>query len=348
MDPDSTDAQAPARPDRLSRVAAAGRGGAIAFAILLTSLGESRILDRLLFDDATEYGFVLAAVRGVLDGTPVSRSWQQRVFSPYLVRVLERFAGTPLDALEAFLHGAVLTQNALLFLLVRRAGASTGRALVAVGLFGFARLLSTYRLEYPWDEVDVLLFMAFGFAARRPDVPGWLWPLLAVGTINHETVLYVPFWYLLPDGKPASGAPSPAKRRAIFGAAIAVMCAAIFRLRSALYVGRPAMPENVFEHATPVIENHAHVLHNLRQLFFDDFRRGKVFIGAAVLSAIVGFAYLARAPAYRRAALWSLGVLATIVAFGYVNETRHYLLLLSFWSVYAWPGGRDAVRASVA
>jgi hypothetical protein len=28
-------------------------------------------------------------------------------------------------------------------------------------------------------------------------------------------------------------------------------------------------------------------------------------------------------------------VIATVFAFGYVNETRHYLPLLAFWAVFA-------------
>ena len=39
----------------------------------------------------------------------------------------------------------------------------------------------------------------------------------------------------------------------------------------------------------------------------------------------------------RRAAAWSLIVIATILCFGYVGEMRHYLLLTAFWFTYAWP-----------
>src|SRR5215467_9728680 len=48
------------------------------------SLAESKILERLYADPASA-GFVVESVRGVLAGTPVSKSWQHRFVGPLLV-----------------------------------------------------------------------------------------------------------------------------------------------------------------------------------------------------------------------------------------------------------------------
>src|SRR4051812_45039378 len=71
-------------------------------AVCLMSIGELRILDRLLFVDSAEFGFVLESIRGVLAGTPVSKSWQHRLLAPYLVRAMEQVRPDPLAALRTF------------------------------------------------------------------------------------------------------------------------------------------------------------------------------------------------------------------------------------------------------
>src|SRR6185503_8526844 len=67
-------------------------------ALGLMTLGENRVFDRLLFLDRPEYEFVLLNVRGVLEGTPVSRSFQHRLFAPMLVRAVESVTASPLAA----------------------------------------------------------------------------------------------------------------------------------------------------------------------------------------------------------------------------------------------------------
>ena len=72
-------------------------------------------------------------------------------------------------------------------------------------------------------------------------------------------------------------------------------------------------------------------------LFINNWGTGRAHISAAFLAAVGVLVWLVRRAESRRVAVWSLVVLATIVAFGYVNETRHYLLLVAFWIAYAWP-----------
>lgn len=307
----------------------------VALALGILSLGEARIFDRLLYEDRDEYEFVLESVRGVLTGTPVSKSWSHRLFAPLLVRALEQVTSSPLAALKTFSHVAVLAINVLLFVLIRRRGETVPRALAVVAAFGFARCLLMYRLEYPWDEVDILLFAAFGSLAalRRP--LGSASSLLAIGTINHETIFYVPLWYLLSPIDSRSPRRS-ARADVIAGSAATVLAvAAVYALRRWRYVGRPHLPGQAFERSLPVVENHLHVRHNLRQLFYYDWFQGRTFIAAALLIAIALLCRMAVKGAHRRAAVWSLIVIGTIVAFGYVNETRHYFVLAAFWTTYS-------------
>jgi hypothetical protein len=258
-----------------------------------------------------------------------------------LVSALARVVGEPLAALKLLLASMVLAANLLLFALTKRRGGSRSEAMLAVVCFGFAHLVSTYRLEYPWDGIDVLLFMTFGdwAARRRALLP--LAPLLLVGAFNHETVLYIPLWYLLAPldhDEPVAGR---TRRLALAAATTAALAAVIALVRQLFYVGRPDLPGQEFEAITPIIENHLHVRHNLSNLLLGNWVAGRAHISLALLATIALLIALARRTATRRAAVWTSCVMASIVCFGYVNETRHYLALFSFWFAYAWPVSGD-------
>jgi hypothetical protein len=318
------------------------------FAILSwISLAEWKVFERLLFVRSVDVDFVLVNLRGILAGTPVSKSWQQRFVGPLLVSALAAVAGEPLVALKLFSALMVLAANLLLFALMRRRGASVAEAMLAVVCFGFAHFVSIYRLEYPWDGIDVLVFLAFGYWAARGHELLPLVPLLLLGAFNHETVLYIPLWYLLAplDGERLSA--GLAKRLATALATMAVVAAVIALARNHFYVGRPDLPGQEFEQVTPIVENHLHVRHNLSNLFFGNWVAGRAHISLALLSTLAVLTVLAHRVATRRAAVWTLCGIASIVCFGYVNETRHYLSLLSFWFAYAWPVPFSAAQVAV-
>jgi len=292
------------------------------------SLAEQRIFERL-YADAPSAAFVVESVRGVLARTPISKSWQHRFLAPLLVSAL---GGPNVDAVARTRGVLLFGANLLLFALVRRRGASLKSAVLSVVTFGFLHFILAYKLEYPWDGIDQILFIAFGaWAAEKGKYGSYLalLPLLALGTLNHETILYVPIFYLLSGTR--------RERLAALASAV-VMGAGIVALRAAFYLGRPDLPGQVFEVPEPVIENHLHVAHNLRALFIDNWSAGRAQCSVLFLGAFGVFAWMALRGVERRAASFSLVVLATIVGFGYVNETRHYLLLAAFWVAYAWPG----------
>jgi len=307
--------------------------------VALVSIAELPVFGRMLFDPRQpHYEFVLRNVVGILAGTPVSQSWAQRVLGPSVVVALRGLVGSPLGALELFFELLLLGANALLCMIVWRRTRSLWHCGGALLAFGTCRLLLLYQLEYPWDEIDILIFLAFGaWAARAGALPRFS-PLLLPGIFNHETVLYLPFYYLLPRFEDRTDEP---RRRweLVFAAACLGGCAAaIHALRASLYRGRPEWPGQAFEPALPGLGNHFHLGHNLRQLFFDDFRAGRAFIALGLPMAVVALSAMLRRRRHPRAALFSLCVIASVLCFGYVNETRHYLPLLAFWFAYGWPG----------
>ncbi len=306
--------------------------GVVVFGVFVLSLGEVRLFERLLFEDQTRLGFVLENVTGVLHGAPSLPSWQHRVFGPALVSALSSATGDLRSAYRLYFEVSVFAANALLFWVLRRKGTEAGRSLFVLFAFGFVRALLMYRLEYPWDAVDVLLFLVFGYWVARGGSPFATVPLLLLGLVNHETVLYVPVWYLLSwleharDGRTL-------RRETAFGAvSLAVLAGGTAFLRErvgTLAAGPPSAPVN------PWVSNEFHLVHNLRQLFVENWSHGRSFISLALLSVLVLLVAFVRAKRSVRAAVWSLVVIVTIFCSGYVNETRHYLPLVAFWFAYA-------------
>jgi hypothetical protein len=306
-------------------------------ALAAMTAGEAKLFDRLLFGGRADYSFVLEAVKGVLAGTPVSPSWQQRLLGPLAVSLLGTVTASPVGALRLFAALAIAGANLLLFGVVTRRRNAPLEGLLAVAAFGLAHLLLLYRLEYPWDGIDVLVFLVFGAWASRRGRLAPLGPLLIAGTMNHETVLYVPLWYLLSPLE--RGAPPAERREALRAGLLAslLIAGAIVLLRKALYIGVPQLPAQVFEPVTPFLENHIHLGHNLRQLLFEAWRMDRAPTRAALLLAITVLVVLAGRRTHVRAAAWTLCILFTIVCFGYIHETRHYLAPVAFWFAYGWP-----------
>jgi hypothetical protein len=318
--------------------------------LLLLTLGEYWLFRCLLFANRDQTGFVLANLDGILTGTPVWKASQHRVLAPLLVSALERLAGPPVDALACFMGLGLLAENALLFWALRSGERSPTRALCGVAALGFAHVVLSHRLEYPWDSIDLFVFTAFGcWAATR----GKLWlliPLLLVGCVNHETALYIPLWCALARFDHSL---PPARRKheqLAAGVGFVLAAAGIFLLREVLYVGPANLADRVPERVPPWLENPIHLSHNLRQFLWLNWRTGHAVVSASLLIAGVACALSIRAGQHARAALWSLAVLGSVFVFGYVNETRLYLAPVAFWFGYLGVGraraGQDPGRRS--
>ncbi len=162
--------------------------------------------------------------------------------------------------------------------------------------------------------------------------------MLLAGTLNHESVLYIPLWYLLPADGDAQARRAAVRQRPIAALLGVAMAGVIAIVRHHFYLGRPEIPGHIFEPATPVVSNLIEVSHNLRQLLIEDWKSmPKAFVSATLLSVI---ALLIRNVVRRRlvrASIWSLCVLGSIFVFGYINETRLYFPLLAFWFAHGWP-----------
>jgi hypothetical protein len=174
-----------------------------------------------------------------------------------------------------------------------------------------------------------------------------VWPLLLVGTLNHETALFLPLWFLLSPLERTSW-----RRRELLegGVVLALMLAVIAGLRHALYAGPPALAGLTVEPLVPIFGHPVHLWHNLRALFIYNRSNGRWLTSVVVLATVAALvSVLALALRRRRslrAPLWSLAFMGSIFVVGFVNETRLYLPLLAFWATYGWPTSMTSAISS--
>jgi hypothetical protein len=320
----------------------------IAFvALALMTLGEVRLLERLLYGNRVELDFVARNMAAIRVGRPTFKAWQHRIVAPGLIASINPVTGGYLESVKLLSNLLLAGANLLLFLIMRRKGGNLLASVLAVAVFGFVRLLTLYKVDYPWDGIDVLLFLVFGYWVARAGSFLALTPILLVGTFNHETVLYVPVWYLLCRLDPARRSVGLRKDVRAAALGLVVMGASIFALRHFLYQGPPGLSGQAFDVPIPIVTNILHLRHNLRQLFVDDWTHGRAFMNAGIVSALLLLIMLgAKTFVCDITALtWSGFVVATIFCFGYQSETRLYLPLVAFWFAYAFPVRRLSFSA---
>jgi hypothetical protein len=329
--------------------------------VLLLSLGEYRLMERLLFASEYHTNFVLLNIEGVVTGHPIGRAFQNRLLGPYIVKGIAQLMSSSLFfALKLYTLLMVTVGNLLLGGLLyhhfrkmpsdRTEYRAILIALTAVALFGLLRLLLLYYLEYPWDYIDALLFMLFGYwvVVRQPK---WLLLLLFLtALLNRESCLFILLWFMLESiwgtNRPSFAAKieggSPLKRidwRKFFLAGLTFLGTVIiiYGIREWLFIA--PTPVEGLDLDVEQLGNNWNLAHNVNQFLLYNWRSTLLFINLALLTAVVFLALIFRR--YPVAAIWTVCWIASIFAFGFINETRLYIPLIAFWIVYLpisqWP-----------
>lgn len=328
--------------------------------ILTLTLGQYRLSERLLFASEFHTNFVLLNIEGVVSGHPAGRVFQNRLLGPYLVMGLAQLLDSSLLfalKLVTLIMTALanLLLGALIYLRLREHADEHAEkravvsALTAVALFILLRLLYLYLLEYPWDLIDALIFMLFGYWAVRRR-PRWLLPLLfLVSLFNRETCLFLLLWFVLEalfgrkTGVAAAAAFGSINWRKLGTAVLLflVTIGFIYGIREWLFISPTSVAGADLDAAQ--LGNNWNLTHNVNQFLRINWQSSLLFVNASLITAV-----LLLALAFKRfpvAALWTACWLASIFAVGFINETRLYTPLFAFWLVYLpfslWPPSRE-------
>jgi hypothetical protein len=277
---------------------------------------------------------------GVLDGTPHWRIYQNRIIGPYLAEglsaVMPSYAGAvTLLSLIALVASGVLAWR----IGARRGGDRGGLLAVVVMHLAFAFLLWR-RWLFIWDFFDLamfLLFVDFVIAEKK-----WQYfvPLGVIGVLNHEVALFISgFLVIDPIAKWLLGklrnTPVPFDRmRCLVGVlAAAVSLQLVERVRDALLVqatgnllftDAPANANDSFQFQ--LFDN----LDIIRQVV-TSWDWGLTILIPVLLVATLGvLVWIAKQdPAkYLGLALTFAAVIASLLTFGALIETRIYVVLI--------------------
>ncbi len=286
----------------------------------------------------SQYEQCVAAAQGVLDGRPHWRIYQSRVLAPYIIKALAQ-------VMPSFLSAHILYSILALFacgLVAMRIGDRVaGRAGAIAALLAFhltfACLLARPWL-YAWDFLDAFVYLALVeiVVANRP----WKYAalVLAIGILNHEVANFIAIWIIADPVVRwlAKGRQQPlAVKQVAAGAALFVGSFVVVELlRRMLFI--EAIGPKIFRDAPPDLGSSfyftlGHNVDTLGQLVTHFDYAMSQLVPVFVLACI---AYAVRLGWREREqfgglALAFLALIASLLTFGVLLETRIYVVLIA-------------------
>ena len=302
-----------------------------AFPVLVAASMGLATFTRLLAVHREHLDRLVAVSWGIAEGRPYWVAFQNRLLGPFtVIRIAD--AGLPrAEALKVFLALGMIGQAVLLHALFRKLGrgAATSLAWVAVQSFLFLTFLDP-AWYYPWDVYDALVFTLLPYLAISGASTFGFVLLFLVALLNRESALFVGCYLVIASLRPHPGSFLPGigdRRRAGLGiAAIALGAAFVHLVRRALFVARATDMGGV---EPPWFGNHVNLSRNLSDLLLPGPSGEAITITLWVLGSVAWVLFAARRLARPYANLAALYVLmmASIVLFGLVRETRMYGML---------------------
>lgn len=174
------------------RTASGITGAALA---LLFAVAQFRLV---IFVFGIHYARSVDAARGVLDGHPHWRVFQNRVLGPYMVKLLSAVFPSFDLAHVFFSIAAIAMAGFLAWRLGRRHGGDLRSALLALLVFeaAFACLLSPPWL-YAWDYLDIIVFLLFVDLVLSRARTAFFVALFCAAALNRESCLFIALWMMI-------------------------------------------------------------------------------------------------------------------------------------------------------
>jgi hypothetical protein len=270
------------------------------------------------------YSLCVDAARGVIEGRPHWRIYQSRVLAPYAVDALAAVTRDFTLAHAVFSIGMLVIAGLLAYRIGARVGGPRRGALALVAFHALFALVVARPWLYGWDFVDAVVFLVFvDFVLAERPWP-WILALAALGSLNHEVAAFIALWVTVDAALRRTS-----WRQALAGVAcFAAILVAVELVRGALLVEE--LGPTLFPDAPRDIGGSFHfaVAHNLTLLhrMFSHVEYATFAVPAILALAIASGARLAR----RFPALVAVHVLllASLLVFGAVSETRIYIVLI--------------------
>jgi hypothetical protein len=330
----------------------------LAALVLALSLFEYRMSIRFHLDAAIQRAMVDAAW-GVCSGEPHWAEYQSRLLGPWLVRGLSAtglFGGGMNGFGRAFLALLlVLTvvKNWVVYRAARRLGDDVSLAVGrTVGAMLFFVLLQDPKWIFLWDHLDVIVFTLFLLGAKTQRGLAYFVGLGLIAILNRQSGLFIALWLCI-DGLvlwKGHGRPQwlHAPRRLIVGVGLLMLgTLAIHFEEKWLLVRELAASSNPEFFA----ERPVHLIRNLKSIYQNLVQPGWTlgFLpGLAVLGSLLGLPIAARGRSdfARKQSILLVGMIASVMLFGLINETRVYSMLIPFAALLPFRSSAFEVQAT--
>ncbi len=293
------------------------------------------------------------AAKGVLTGKPHWIAYQNRLLGPSMVDLIARFGIPFTEALKAFDFLMILAQNLLLGSLLRKTNRAYAFALIWVTVFSIAYMSVQNFWFYTWDSIDVIIFTLFAWGILQSKPTGFFILLFPVALLNRESALFIAL-YLVIDafhfGTIRERFYLASWSRLFLGSFLLLFGMAYTKfIRTCLFISQAGGADDI---AHAVIGNHFLLSHNLKKLLYYNLFSLDVINSLFIVGSVAGLLSFIRRynDAQIKALLVYCAMVANILIFGAINETRMYLILFPFVIFMitgiadsrALPGGQQA------
>lgn len=298
--------------------------------ILLISIATSKVLMQIHND---HFNLLWRAAYSVLEGKPNWIAYQNRLLGPSIVYLISKIGVSYSFALIIYIFLMTALQNLLLYFLLRKMNISCHNALIWVSLYSFAFLLVQYHWFYPWDSIDAIIFTLFAYGIFQGKSLRYFLLLFCVELLNRETALFIALYIIIDSfhfGPVNNRFYLASKKKLIIGIFL-ILFGAIYTkaIRDYLFISRHnGLPDTAHE----LIGNHIYLISNLKNLFFYNLFSLKVINTSFILGTIVFLIYYVKlyTDAQIKLLLVYCAIVANILVFGLINETRMYIILIPF------------------
>ena len=278
------------------------------------------------------------AAIGITEGRPHWRAFQNRLLGPYLVLGINFIVPSYTASLQFFTAIGILVQNILMYRLLRLQNIEQINSVILTIIWSFFFVVIQDYWIYTWDMFDVILFTSISYIvlfSKNKIIMLYLFP---ISLLNRESALFIPAiygMYLLAEAyfrrkKQISIALYDAGLRIALCLVLMFVgvCYTKF-IRDQLFIERSltdiAEPETV-------MGNHIHFIWNIFRFFVVNLFSIHIIHTMLIWFSII---YMVRTylhteiVATKVAVMLFFLILASIMIFGLVNETRMYFPLIS-------------------
>ncbi len=276
--------------------------------------------------------------RGVVDGTPRSIAFQNRLLGPWSVMALTELGWSFETALRRFHFVALAVWCCVLMQQFALRGISVAQSVGLLTTTSFCFLVLQFYWYHTWDIVDLIVFSLFADGILRSRSTTYFLLLFLFGIANRESALFIPLYLSLRGFEFGSGRWLPglvSTPRVVTGALLVLLgAAAILVVRQLLF--RHVTP-GMDEVANDVLGNEIHLTNNLTNLVVTNLRSVNFIYTLFVLGPLVyfGVRFAQLADPRAKCFVMCLALVANIMVFGIVVETRMLFVLLPMY-LFLW------------